>query len=157
MGWTRSIVTVLLVAIASLVVGCSSGPVAVEPAYTPQEVAQIERYSGEVVELRDRFTAAIPPMIANETWRDVETFIHGPLGELRAKMASLTRALPPERQTRSLQAARDVFGHLVALDNAARARDTAKAVVNYNGALEDFKLFLDQVPTDLPVVDQPAA
>lgn len=140
-----------MVAIAVLVVGCgNSSSLPPEPAYTPNEISQIQKYTAEVAELRDRFTDEIPPMIDAGEWRDVETFIHGPMGELRTKMTNLGRNLTPDLQIKARDQAREVFKDFVGLDEAAGDRNTQKAIANYNDAVDDMDAFIDLIPEVVP-------
>jgi photosystem II protein PsbQ len=141
------IMSVVMVAIAVLVVGCgNSSSLPPEPAYTPDEISQIQEYKADIAELRDRFSEEIPSMIDAGDWRDVETFIHGPMGELRTKMANLGRNLTPDLQVQARDQAREVFKHFVGLDEAARDRNPQKAIANYSEAVDDLNIFIDLVP-----------
>lgn len=149
----QSVLAFVLAGIAAFLVSCSSPAVTAKaPTYTDAQLAQIEQYAVDVQELRDRLLE-IPPLVQAQRWRDVETFIHGPLGELRVKMSNLTRSLAPELQSDARAAAREVFEHLIAIDEAAQARDNRKALSNYNGALADFETFLKFIPMS----EQPVA
>jgi photosystem II protein PsbQ len=142
----RSVLSVILAAIAVFLISCSSPtPVAKGPTYTTVQLEQIQNYAAEVNALRDRLLE-IPPLVQQQRWRDVQTFIHGPLGELRFKMTKLARSLEPKTQTAALESAKDVFEHLILIDEATQTRDSRKALLNYNRALEDFATFLKYVP-----------
>lgn len=123
----------------------SSSPVS---TYTPAQLEQIKRYLGDVDELRDRMLK-IPGFVQRKRWNDVQTYIHGPLGELRQTMLRLTRTLAPDVQPQAQEAARDVFGHLIKIDEAAKAEDSRKALQNYNGAIEDFEIYLNLLPPEI--------
>jgi photosystem II protein PsbQ len=131
----------------TLLVSCGSPtPVAKGPLYTDSQLEQIQKSVTEIRELRDRLVE-LPPMIQSQDWVDVSSLIHGPLGELRAKMARLARTLAPDAQASALESAKDVFGHLISIDEAAQSRDIQKALKNYNGTLKDFDTFFDQIPS----------
>lgn len=146
----RSLLTVILtVTIAFL---CISGnPAAAArtsspPAYTAAQLEQIQRYTTDVDELRDRLLE-LPTLIQQEKWVDVKSLIHGPLGELRAKMARLARSLDPKAQKIAQKAAKEVFDHLVAIDEAATARSQTKAFRDYNEALKNLDTFFGLLPS----------
>jgi photosystem II protein PsbQ len=142
----RSVLSVILAAIAVFLVSCSSpAPKVQGPTYTPQQLEQIQNYLADVKELRDRLLE-IPPMVQKQEWVDVQTFIHGPLGELRFKMGKLARSLEPKLQKPALAAAQEVFEHLILIDEATQTRDSRKALFNYNQTLKDFDAFLSLVP-----------
>jgi photosystem II protein PsbQ len=143
----RSVLNVLVVAIAIFLVSCSSAPVAKGPVYTSAQLAQIEQYSTGVVELRDRLLE-IPPLVQQQDWVDVQSFIHGPLGELRARMSRLARSLEPKVQKKALDAAKEVFEDLNLIDEATLTRDSKKALLSYNRAIQDFETFLKYVPAE---------
>lgn len=148
----RSLLSLLLVAIAVLLLNSGDAiaakKVAQPPSYTPEQLEQIEKYAGDIEELRQRMLD-IPQYVRQKRWRDIETLVHGPLGELRAKMGNLTRNLTPDLQASAREASKDVFGHLVKIDEAARENDSRKLLTNYNGALEDFETFLGYIPQQL--------
>lgn len=142
----RSILTCVLVLITTLLVSCGNPTTVKGPLYTSEQLEQIQHYTEEVQTLRDRMLE-LPPLVQQKKWTDVESFIHGPLGELRTRMSRLARTLEPKASQQSaLEAAKDVFGHLIAIDEAAQNRDSNKALLNYNEALKDFDAFLQLVP-----------
>lgn len=142
----RSFLALILVGVTTLLVSCSSpDKIAVKPTYTTDQLEQIEQYSGDLEVFRDRLQE-IPALVVAKRWNDVYTLIHGPLGELRVKMSTLSRTLLPSFQANARQSAQDVFGHLNAIDEAAQARDQQKALKNYNAVLEDFDAFLNLLP-----------
>jgi hypothetical protein len=59
-----------------------------------------------------------------------------------------------QQQTRKLEEnikmfkekAKEVFEHLIAIDEAAQTRDSAKATKNYQAALRDFDAFFQLIP-----------
>jgi photosystem II protein PsbQ len=143
----RSILAFVLVVITTLLVSCGGAtPTAKGPLYTDTQLEQIQRYTEDVQTLRDRLLE-IPPLVQQQEWNDVESFIHGPLGELRVKMSRLARSLAPKAQKQAVAAAKEVFEHLNAIDEAAQERDTIKALRNYNQALQDFEAFFQLIPS----------
>ena len=144
----RSVLAMLVVAIAIFVVGCSGPTVAKGPLYSAEQLAQIEQTTADVMVLRER-VLEIPGLVRKGDWNDVRTFIHGPLGELRFKMSTLSRQLRPVKaQKEALTAAREVFEHLNAIDEATQTADPNKAFANYNEVIRDFDAFLDLIPTN---------
>lgn len=116
-----------------------------QPTYTAAQLEQIQRSAADIEVLRVRMQE-LPPLIQKQEWIDVKNFIHGPLGELLPKMSRIARTLPPDAQKAAQKASKDVFGHLIAIDEAATARDTTKALRNYNEALKDFAAFFQTLP-----------
>jgi len=145
----RAVFSLILVLVAVFLINLGQATAAPKaPTYSSEQLEQIQRYTIDVKELRDRMLE-IPPLVQRRQWGDVQTFIHGPLGELRTKMSSLTRSLSPESQKPAREAAKDVFGHLLKIDEAAKTEDSRKALSNYNGALQDFDTFLGFVPSQV--------
>jgi photosystem II protein PsbQ len=143
----RSILALALVAITVFLVSCSGAPVAKGPLYSEAQLQQIQTYATSVSKLGDRLVE-IPPMIQAGDWVEVGSFIHGDLGELRARMSRLARSLAPKKtQAAALDAAKDVFGHLNELDESAADRDADASLKNYNSAMQDFDAFLKYLPS----------
>lgn len=143
----RSILALALAAITVFLVSCSGAPVAKGPLYSDAQLEQIRVYTAGVDQLRDRLLE-LPAKVQAEDWTEVSSFIHGDLGELRTRMSGLARNLAPQKtQTAALAAAKNVFGHLNEIDEAATERDPSKALKNYNAALEDFEVYLKYLPS----------
>lgn len=143
----RSILALILAAVTTLLVSCGSPSVAVKPTYTASQLEQIQTSADTILALRDRLQE-LPPLIQQKDWNNVESFIHGPLGELRSKMSRLSRSLlTPDLQKGASAAAKDVFTHLNLIDEAAQAGDVTKALRNYNEALKDFDAFFKYLPS----------
>jgi photosystem II protein PsbQ len=85
-------------------------------------------------------------LIQRRDWIDVSNFIHGPLGELRLEMINISRSLLPPDQELARQATRDLFDHLVKIDQAAKDGQYQRAALNYREALADVDAFLQLVP-----------
>lgn len=141
----RSILGLILAFFAVFVVSCTNPTVAKTPTYTPVKLEQIQTYANQVVAARDRMQE-LATLIENRDWNNVESFIHGPLGELRLNMSTLSRQLLPDAQKPALETARNVFGHLVRIDEYAQEGNYQQAIRNYAEALKDFDAFLDMVP-----------
>ncbi|MFE4105704.1 photosystem II protein PsbQ [Almyronema epifaneia] len=145
MTWHRSFIRLLVAAIAVLIVSCSPAQQAPPPTYSPTQIEQIQAYVPRVIALRERIPE-LKAYIQAQDWTNVQSFIHGPLGELRARMNRLARQLLPQAQTKANDLAQDLYNHLVAIDEAAVARNASVAKRQYQAALEDFDAFLDLVP-----------
>lgn len=141
----RSILTFILVVLTTVLVSCGGPTVAKGPIYTAAQLEQIQRYSTDIQTLRDRMSE-LSALIEAQQWNDVESFIHGPLGELRVRMARLSRSLEPKVQQQAQTTAKDVFNHLIAIDEAAQTRNFDKATGNYREALRDFESFFQLIP-----------
>lgn len=140
----RSILALVLAFVATVLVSCSS-PTDFKQTYTSSQLEQIQSYAPEIAALRDRLPE-LAALIQKREWTDVRTFIHGPLGELRIKMGSLSRNLLPPAQEQAREAAKGVFSHLVEIDEAAENSDYRQAIRNYAEAIKDFDAFFQAVP-----------
>ena len=142
----RSILSLILVIVATFLVSCGSPTAAkVPPTYTAAAIEQIQQYVPDLIALRTRMSE-VPVMIQRSDWVDVSNFIHGPLGELRLKMTYVTRNLLPKDQEAARQATRDLFDDLVKIEQAAEAGDSQAAVRNYEEALAQINKFLQLIP-----------
>ncbi|MGF1512454.1 MAG: photosystem II protein PsbQ [Elainellaceae cyanobacterium] len=141
----RSLLSCLLAAIAIFIVSCGGSTEAALPSYSDADIAQIEAYVADIDQLRDRLTE-LPEMARKARWSDVDSLIHGPLGELRFKMSSIARKLDESKQADARSVSREVFDHLIAIDEAATAQSYERALLNYNGILEDIERFVQLTP-----------
>lgn len=146
MGRFRPLIGILLAFLATCLVACG-GPAAKQPTtYTPDILQRVELYTPGVATLRDRFPE-LEQYIQVKDWVDVQSFIHGPMGELRARLNRLASALLPKDQPRALELAQELYGHLERLDQAAAEGRQVTAGQEYRNALDDFDSFLSLVPT----------
>lgn len=141
----RSLLAVMLAMVMTFLVSCSSPTATKPPTYTPEKVAQIQKFTTTVTELRDKLPV-LDTAIQNGNWTEVGSFIHGPLGELRQKMSYITRELLPQEQKAAREAAKDLFTRLENIDLASSDGNYQKAVYNYRVALKDFDAFLQLIP-----------
>jgi photosystem II protein PsbQ len=141
----RAVVGVLLAAIATFLVSCSSGPAAVAPTYTPEKIAQLQNYVTRIQTARDRLPELVK-YIEKDNWINVDNFTHGPLGELRAELLRLSGQLLPNDQPKAKMLAEDVLGHLQKLDVASQNRSYGEAITQYREFVDDFDAFLSVVP-----------
>lgn len=142
----RPLLGVILAVIATFIVSCS-GPAAKQPTtYTPDILQQVQIFTPGVTELRDRLPE-LEDSIQQKNWVDVSSFIHGPLGELRARMNRLAATLLPQDAAKATALAQDLYVHLERLDEAAKQNQQVIAGQEYRNALDDFDAFLSLVPT----------
>lgn len=141
----RSLLAVMLTLVMTFLVSCSSPTVTKPPTYTPDKIAQIQKYASTVTALRETMPT-LATSIQSRKWTDVGSFIHGPLGELRQKMSYITRELLPQDQKAAREAAQDLFSRLQDIDLATETGNYQKAVDNYRLAIKDFDAFLQLIP-----------
>lgn len=143
----RSLLSLILVIVATFLVSCGSPEVATAPqTYTVAQIQQIQRYVPEIVALRDRTSRELQRSIQRRDWINVSNFIHGPLGELRLEMINVSRKLLPKDQERASQLTRDFFDNLVKIDQAAKDGQSERVTLNYRQALADLDNFLQLIP-----------
>lgn len=143
----RSLLSLILVIVATFLVSCGSPTVATAPqTYTVAQIEQIQRYVPEIVALRDRTSRELQRSIQKRDWINVSNFIHGPLGELRLEMINVSRKLLPKDQERASQLTRDFFDNLVKIDQAAKDGQSERVTLNYREALADLDNFLQLIP-----------
>lgn len=145
MARLRPILGLVLAAIAALMVSCGGGPVEKPQTYTPEVLERVEIYTPGVVALRQRFPE-LEEYIQQRDWVNIQSFIHGPLGDLRAKVKRLSGTLLPTDQDQAEAIASDLFVHLERLDSAAKENNQVAAGQEYRGALDDFDALLKLVP-----------
>lgn len=142
----RSILSLIIVIVATFLVSCGSPTVAkAPPTYTAAQIEQIQQYVPDMVALRDRMSE-LQMLIKRRDWIDVSNFIHGPLGELRLEMINVSRKLLPKDQERASQLTRDFFDDLVKIDQAAKDGQSERVTLNYRQALADLDNFLQLLP-----------
>lgn len=141
----RSILALVLAFVTAFLVSCSSPTNSKPLTYTPTQVEQIQTYATDIQAMRDRMPE-LAAEIQKRDWINARNFIHGPLGELRTKMASLNRNLLPKAQAPAREAAQNIFVHLEEIDEAVGRSDYRQAIRNYAEALKDFDAYFQLVP-----------
>ncbi len=141
----RSVVAAILAFVMVALVSLGSVAEAKTLSYTSAQTAEIQTYAAEVVELRDRLPE-LATLVQKQDWTFVRNFIHGPLGELRAKMAYISRNLLPPDQTKARDFTKDAFKSLVALDAAAETKNYKVAVRSLDKTIKSLDAFLELVP-----------
>ncbi|MEO1095668.1 MAG: photosystem II protein PsbQ [Cyanobacteria bacterium J06638_28] len=141
----RSLLSFVLAAIAVLIVGCGGANVAQPTTYTVDKIAEVQVYAPSVLELREQFPE-LEDYVRNKNWVDIRTFIHGPMGELRIKLARLAARLLPSDKAQAKALAEDLASHLERLDVAAEEFNQIEAAKEYRLALDDFDAFVSLIP-----------
>lgn len=145
MSRLRSLLSLVLVLVATVLVSCSSPQVEAPTTYSPEKIAQLQVYVTPIAEARERMET-LQALIADQNWVDTQTYIHGPLGQLRQQMLGLSRSLLPKDQDKATALAKEVFGHLERLDAAAKDRSDYQAKIQFQEAIADFDNFLNLIP-----------
>lgn len=141
----RAVLSLVLAAVATLVVGCGGANVSQPTTYSADQIAQIEIYAPRVTELRDRFPE-LEDYIQSKDWSDISSFIHGPMGELRARLGRVTARLLPQDAAQAKALADEIAVHLERLDAAASSFNQIEAAKQYREALDDFDAFVSLIP-----------
>ena len=142
---TRSIFALMMAFLMAFLVSCSSVEAKVPTTYTAAQIQQIQRYVPTLTELRSRMDK-LDTLIQQRRWVDIRTYIHGPLGELRSAMRSVSGSLLPKAQEQAVDLTKSLFADLVEIDSAAKAVDYAKVTASYQKAVNDFDTFLQLIP-----------
>ena len=145
MSRLRSLLSLVLVLVATVLVSCSSPQVEIPTTYSPEKIAQLQVYATPIAEARGRMET-LQGLIADQNWVDTQTYIHGPLGQLRQEMLGLSRSLLPKDQDKAAALAKEVFGDLERLDAAAKDKISSQAQIQFQEAIADFDNFLDLIP-----------
>ncbi len=146
MSRLRSLLSLVLVLVTTILVSCSSPQVEIPTTYSPEKIAQLQVYVNPIAVARDGMEERLQGLIADQNWVDTQTYIHGPLGQLRRDMLGLASSLLPKDQDKAKTLAKEVFGHLERLDAAAKDRNGSQAKIQYQEALADFDAFLNLLP-----------
>jgi photosystem II protein PsbQ len=145
MSFFRPFISMLLAFVAVFLVSCGDGSQAKAPTYSTTQLEQIQATNKNVMELRDRLPE-LATLIQSRDWNNVKSFIHGPLGEIRTRMAGLSRELLPGTKEQALSVSKEIFVHLNNIDAAAGNNDYALAMRNYGETIKDFTTFSSLIP-----------
>lgn len=146
MGRFRPLLGILLAVVASCLVACGGPAAKIPTTYTPEILQQVELYTPAVAELRDRFPE-LQSYIQQKDWVNVQSFIHGPMGEMRTRINRLAGTLLTKDKLQAQTLAKEIYSHLERLDEAAANNQQVIAGQEYRNALDDFDSFLSLVPT----------
>ncbi len=146
MARQRNFISLILVFLATFLISCGGPTVATPPpTYTQAQLQKIDEYKTDILAVRDR-APELEKLIAQKDWIKVGNFTHGPMAEARLDMTYIIPNLLPKEQPAARKVARDVFDHLVKVDQAATAGNQSVAYTNYVAAYADFDKFLQLLP-----------
>ncbi len=141
----RSIFALMMAFLMAFLVSCSSVETKVPTTYTTAQIQQIQRYVPTLTEFRSRMDK-LGTLIQQRNWVDTRTYIHGPLGDLRNTMKTVSASLLPKSQQQAVDLTKSLFADLVNIDLAAKDLDYAKVTASYQKAVNDFDSFLQLIP-----------
>jgi photosystem II protein PsbQ len=141
----RSIFALMMAFLMAFLVSCSSVEAKVPTTYTTAQIQQIQRYVPTLTEFRSRMDK-LGTLIQQRNWVDTKTYIHGPLGDLRNTMKTVSASLLPSSQQQAVDLTKSLFTDLVNIDLAAKDLDYAKVTASYQKAVNDFDSFLQLIP-----------
>ncbi|MEG4252343.1 MULTISPECIES: photosystem II protein PsbQ [unclassified Microcoleus] len=141
----RSIFALMMAFLMAFLVSCSSVEAKVPTTYTAAQTQQIQRYVPTLTEFRSRMDK-LGTLIQKRNWVDTRTYIHGPLGDLRNTMRTVSSSLLPSSQQQAVDLTKSLFTDLVNIDLAAKELDYAKVTASYQKAVNDFDAFLQLIP-----------
>jgi photosystem II protein PsbQ len=142
---TRSIFALMMAFLMAFLVSCSSVEAKVPTTYTTAQIQQIQRYVPTLTEFRSRMDK-LGTLIQQRNWVDTRTYIHGPLGDLRNTMKTVSASLLPKSQQQAVDLTKSLFTDLVNIDLAAKDLDYEKVTASYQKAVNDFDSFLQLIP-----------
>ena len=146
MGRFRPLLGIVLVIVATCLIACGGPAAKIPTTYTPAILQQVELYTPAVAALRDRFPE-LEGYIQTKDWGNVQSFIHGPMGEMRTRVNRLANSLLTKDKPQAQAIAQELYTHLERLDEAAATNQQVIAGQEYRNALDDFDSFLSLVPT----------
>ncbi|ARV60807.1 photosystem II protein PsbQ [Nostocales cyanobacterium HT-58-2] len=142
----RSILSLILVLLATFLISCGGPSVATPPpTYTQAQLVKIQEYVPEVQAVRDR-SEELQRLIQSKQWVKVGNFTHGPMAEARLSMNYIASNLLSKDQPAARELVRDLLDHLVKIDQAANVGNTTGALNNSQAAFADIDKFLQLLP-----------
>ncbi|BAY24809.1 hypothetical protein NIES2100_46060 [Calothrix sp. NIES-2100] len=146
MSRQRSLFSLILVLLATFLISCGSPTVAkAPPTYTTAQLTKIQVYVPDIQAVRDR-SEELESLIKQKDWINVSNFIHGPITQARLNITYVIPNLLPKEQSAARQIVRDLFNHLLKIDQAATDGNTLVALNNQQAAVADIDKFLDLLP-----------
>lgn len=141
----RSVLSLMLVLVATVLVSCGSPKVSAPPTYTPEKLQTIKTYRIPVDVAQDKMNT-LGEFIQKEDWVNVKSFIHGPLGLLRRDLRYLSDALLPDEKEQATELSQEIFGHLEDIDAAALEKDARTANAEFSQVIKDFEDYIGLIP-----------
>lgn len=142
----RSILSLIIVLLATFLISCGSPSTATAPpTYSTAQLQKIQEYVPNILAVRDR-APELQKLIQTQQWIKVGNFTHGPMAEARLSMNYLSANLLPKDQSAARKVARDLFDHLVKIDSAADSANKIAALDNAQAAFADIDEFLKLLP-----------
>ncbi|MGB0563163.1 MAG: photosystem II protein PsbQ [Spirulinaceae cyanobacterium] len=143
----RALLSLLLVAIATVLVGCGGPNVQAPPTYTPDKVVQLQLALTPFNEAQDRL-AELGKYVEKNDWNNVNSLTHGPFGSLRASAGYLNRAVLKKDQKQATALSEALFKDLEKLDTATDANLPANAETAYQAVVKDLAAYIDFIPSE---------
>lgn len=141
----RSLFSLVLVAVATVLVSCGSPEAAAPPTYTPEKIQKITTYRIPVDAAQENM-ATLGEFIQDQDWVNTRSYIHGPLGFLRRDFRYLSDALLPDDAEEAKEISEDIFLRLENIDAAAKEKDGKTVSSEYIKAIADFDSYLELIP-----------
>jgi len=142
----RSFLSIVLVAVTTLLVSCSSPTTAKIPTtYTPEKIESLQIQLAPIQTVRERMSE-LGNLIEDENWTGVRGLVRGPFGFLRQDMRYLSEKLLNKDQKKAQELANELFNDIVQIDSAAKERNYNVASAKFNEAIRNFDAFLDIIP-----------
>lgn len=136
MNW-RGLFTWVLVLMTAFLVSCGPAPKAVVPTYTPAQLERIQDYATGISEKYKRM-ADLQAEIQSRDWEGAAAIMGGPLGQMLQDMQNLNRNLLPQDQKTARELTRSLFEDFVAIEQAGRDNNLAKALGGFSEIAKDF-------------------
>ena len=154
MARQRTILSLIIVLVATFLISCGGPSVATPPpTYTTAQIQKIQEYVPEIIAVRDR-SQELQSLIQTKQWIKIGNFIHGPMGEAKLNMGYVTSNLLPKDQPAARKLTRDLFDHLVKIDQAAETANSQSVFSNYQAAFADLDEFLKLLPNTIPQTEE---
>jgi photosystem II protein PsbQ len=146
MARQRSLLSVILVLLATFLISCGSPSEATAPPiYTSAQIQKIQGYLPAIEAVRDR-SQELEDLIQKNDWVNVGNFIHGPMAEARLHMNYIIPNLLPGDREKARQVERKLFDSLLKIDQAVDSRNSVKALSNAKAAFAEIDNFLNLLP-----------
>ncbi len=149
MARQRTILSLIIVFVATFLISCGGPSVATPPpTYTTAQLEKIQEYVPEIIAVRDR-SQEMQRLIESKQWIKIGNFIHGPMGEAKLNMGYVASNLLPKDQSAARKLTKDLFDHLVKIDQAAETANLQSAFSNSQAAFADLDEFLKLLPNTI--------